>query len=254
MVDIHSHILAGVDDGAKTLEESVAMARMAADCGTTDIVATPHADLVYPFDSEVIDQKIAELKAACGDVVRIHRGCDFHLHYDNIQEALENPRKFTINGHQYLLVEFSDLAVFRTTGEVFERMRLAGLVPVITHPERNLLLQQRISSLRSWVADGCLIQVTAQSFFGRFGKRARAFAAELMKQGLVHFVASDAHDCRDRPPRLDEAFRHIEKLYGRKRAERLCVHNPTAAVHGEQIPAEEPEEPSPPGKWYQFWR
>ncbi len=253
MIDIHTHILPGVDDGAKTLEESVAMVRVAAEAGTSDIVATPHSNLEYEFDPELVDRKLGELREACGGLIRIHSGCDFHLHYDNIQEALANPSRFTVNGKCYLLVEFSDLMVARTTGDVFHRMRLAGLVPIVTHPERNALLQQRLAELRAWVDSGCYLQVTAQSLLGRFGKGARAFSEELLKQNLVHFVASDAHDCIDRPPRLDEAYRHIEKKYGRERAERLCVLNPSAVIEGTPIPEVDVEPPEPPRKWYHFW-
>jgi len=253
MIDIHTHILSGFDDGARTIEESLAMVRAAAESGTTDIVASPHSNLEYEFDPELVDQKIAELQTACGGIIRIHRGCDFHLHYDNIQEALAEPSRFTINGKSYLLVEFSDLMVARSIGDVFHQMRLASMVPVITHPERNALLQQRIEQLRAWVAGGCCLQVTGQSLLGRFGRRAKAFADELLKQDLVHFIASDAHDPEDRPARLDVAYGYLEKKYGRERAERLCVMNPKAVIHGEPLPEVDLESSAPPRKWYQFW-
>src|SRR5712692_10001571 len=104
MVDIHSHILSGLDDGPATLEESVAMVRMAAESGTTDIVATPHANLEYAFQPELVDRKIAELSEASGGALGIHRGCDFHLYYENIQRALADPGLYAINGKRYVLV------------------------------------------------------------------------------------------------------------------------------------------------------
>src|ERR1700683_3986298 len=85
MVDIHSHIVFGVDDGAKTIEDSLAMLALAADSGTTDIVATPHSDLRYQFDADLIAQRIAEMQAAIGDRIRIPRGCDFPFFYGNIE-------------------------------------------------------------------------------------------------------------------------------------------------------------------------
>lgn len=253
MIDIHTHILPGVDDGADTLEESVAMVRIAADAGTTDIVATPHANLEFTFDPELVDKKIAELTEASGRIVRIHRGCDFHLHYDNIQDALQNPSKYAVNQKSYVLVEFSDLLIARTTDEVFHRMRLVGMIPIITHPERNGLLQRRIDRLGFWVSSGCYLQVTAQSLLGGFGRKVKVFSEELMRRGLVHFVASDAHDSRHRPPRLDEAYRYVEKKFGSEWAERLFVVNPHAVLAGDPIEAEEPKEPAAPKKWYQFW-
>jgi protein-tyrosine phosphatase len=253
VIDIHSHILPGLDDGAKTLEDSVAMVRIAAESGTTDIVATPHANLEFSFDPPLVEQKIAELTDASGRILNIYRGCDFHLHYDNIQDALENPSKYAIDGKNYVLVEFSDLLIVRTSDEVLHRMRVAGMLPIITHPERNGLLQRRIEQLESWVANGCYIQVTAQSLLGRFGKHARAFCEELMRRGLVHFVASDAHDPKYRPPRLDEAYRYVAKKFGAERAERLCVVNPRAVLAGDVIEDEEVEELPAPRKWYRFW-
>ena len=114
--DIHSHILYGVDDGAKTLEESLGMLQLAAASGTTDIVATPHVNGQFEFDPELIDERIAELSAR--SAVRIHRGCDFHLEAENIEDAIANPDKYTINNRGYLLVEFPDLSIFTSTDEI----------------------------------------------------------------------------------------------------------------------------------------
>src|SRR5688500_1615002 len=132
-VDIHSHILYGLDDGAKTIAESLEMLRLAAAAGTTDIVATPHASGQYAFSPELIDARIGELSAATE--VRIHRGCDFHLQADNIEDAIAHPHKYTINHSGYLLVEFSDIAIFASTDEILSELVGAGMAPIITHPE-----------------------------------------------------------------------------------------------------------------------
>jgi protein-tyrosine phosphatase len=253
MVDIHSHILPGLDDGSESLEESLAMLKIAVAGGTTDIVATPHANSEYMFDPGTVAQKLAELSAAAGDSIRIHTGCDFHLQYENIQDALEHPTKYTINHKNYLLVEFSDLMIFNTTGDIFYQLRSAGMVPVVTHPERNWLLQKRFEALREWVNDGACLQVTAQSLLGRFGKHAREYAEKLMKAGLVHFVASDAHGTRDRTPNMKEAFEYVSDRYGARRAEQLFEWNPRAAVEGKRLPAVDIQEAAPRRKWYQLW-
>ena len=187
------------------------MLQIAAGHGTTILVATPHANLEYRFDPAVIAQRLAELQQAAGDLPQLFSGCDFHLSYDNIQDALNNPAKYTINHKNYLLVEFSDLLIFRTTPEIFGRLGEAGMIPVITHPERNSLLRQRLDEIESWVAGGATVQVTAQSVIGEFGQRAQDFCRQLLDRGLVHFVASDAHDCERRAashgsgPRLDHS-------------------------------------------------
>lgn len=235
MVDIHAHILPGLDDGPRELGQSLAMLRLAASTGTTDIVATPHASLQFPYDPDVVRARLAELRAAAGDLLRIHLGCDLQLHYENIREALDHPDRYSINGRGYLLVEFPDLLIARNMDEIFARMREAGLTPIITHPERNWLLHQRLEDLEAWVNQGCTLQVTAQSLLGRFGREARAFAIELLERNLVHFIASDAHDPEDRTPRLDEAWRWLERRYGAEHARILLEENPRAALSGQAV-------------------
>ena len=250
MVDIHSHILYGLDDGPETLEESVAMIRIAAAAGTTDIVATPHADLRFTFCPEVVDEKIRELKVVSGTQVAIHRGCDFHLYFENIQRALEDPSRYTVNGKRYLLVEFSDLMILDSVSDVFGRMLSAGITPVITHPERNAALCRRLDGIRHWVEAGSRVQVTAQSFLGRFGKRARAASEEMMERGLVHFVASDAHDATDRAPVLDEAYKLVARRYGGPCAHALFVANPRAVLAGHIVDAAIPRVRARKGWWW----
>ncbi len=249
---MHSHILPGLDDGAKTLEESIDMLRLAAESGTSDIVASPHANHEFKFEPEVIAERLGILRDAVNSVIRIHTGCDFHLSYDNIQDSLKNPTKYTINHKSYVLVEFSDLLIPKTTDEVFYQMQAAGMTPIITHPERNMLLQKKLDKLESWAQTGCLLQVTGASFLGRFGKQAKAFADLLLQRGLVHIVASDAHDTKYRPPSLKEAYAYVEKACGPSRAEALFINNPGAVLTGAPIETLYQEAP-PPKKWYQFW-
>ena len=252
MVDIHSHILPGVDDGAKTLEDSLEMLRLAAESGTTDIVATPHANLQFTFDPELIGRKIAELQAAAGPVPRIYRGCDFHLTMENIQEALSNPGKYAINHKCYLLVEFSELLIPRTTQEIFDSLQSAGLVPIVTHPERNGLLHSRLDQLQGWVENGAYVQVTAKSLLGGFGRAAKSVAAELMNRNLVHIIASDAHDTVFRPPVLREAYQHVEKTWGGAVAETLFTSAPQAVIDGESISVPETGPVRRKRKWYRL--
>lgn len=239
-VDIHSHVLYGLDDGAETLEDSVAMLEMAAADGTTDIVGTPHSDLTYQFQPELIAQRVQELNEALAGKIRVHHGCDFHLHFDNIQDALANPTKYTINHKRYLLVEFADAHIPPTTDEVFGRMRDLDITPIITHPERNPLLQQRMESLAQWVRLGCLVQITAHSFLDRFGKRAHKMADELVERRMAHFVASDAHGTQDRTPMLGEAFSYVVGRHGEERAKALFLENPRATLTGEYLEVEDP--------------
>jgi protein-tyrosine phosphatase len=254
LIDIHSHVLYGLDDGARTLADSVAMVCLAAEWGTTDLVATPHANPKYRFDPEIVKERLAEVAAASGNVLRLHSGCDFHLSYDNIQDAIAHPGKYTINQHRYLMVEFSDLLIFHNTAEIFSRLQEAGMTPVITHPERNSLLRQRIDRIAEWVANGACVQVTAQSVLGEFGKRAAEFSRMLLDRRLVHFLASDGHDCEHRPPRLDLAHAWVKENYGEEWAEALCVTNPRATLTGESLESMESAGIPVSRKWYQIWR
>jgi protein-tyrosine phosphatase len=235
VIDIHSHILFGLDDGSPDVGTSLDMLRMAGRHGTTDVVLSPHANLEYRWDEGRVEAHRAELEGANDTGVRVHRGCDFHLQFENIEDAVRNPRKYTIAGGPYLLVEFSDVLILRNTTQIFEELLGAGMIPVITHPERNVLLQQRLESLRGWVELGCYLQVTGQSILGEFGRRALQYSEKLMDEGLVHFVASDGHDLVRRPPVLDRAYEEIRRRWDEDTAEWLLRRNPGAAIGGKGI-------------------
>jgi protein-tyrosine phosphatase len=255
MVDIHSHILWGLDDGARSLEQSVSMLTAAAAAGTTDIVATPHSNGEYEFKPELIQQRIEELRQASGELPNLHTGCDFHLSFENIEDAFANPARYTINHLNYLLVEFPDLHIATSMDTILSRFVEMGIIPIVTHPERNAVLQQSLPRLKSWVENGCLVQVTGLSLLGGFGRQPDRFAWELMDRGLVHFIASDCHDPEGRHARLDEVRRTVAERRSEPEAERLLVSNPSAVLKGLLLP-EEPEDPDTSKKksWFAFWR
>jgi protein-tyrosine phosphatase len=235
MVDIHSHVLPGVDDGAASLDDSVAMLNMAADAGTTDIVATSHANTEFAWNQQVIEQRFAEVKAAIGTRIRVHPGCELHLTFDNINDAIKNPRKYTINHKHWLLIEFSDLIIFQNVDSILEALGGAGMNLIVAHPERNQILQQRMETLEKWSRFGVCYQVTAQSLTGTFGSVTRKFSEKLIERGMVQFVASDAHDMDYRVPRLDGARKWLADRYGEEYADAVTLHNPGAAVLGGDI-------------------
>ncbi len=235
LIDLHSHVLPGLDDGAPDEATAIAMCRAAAESGTTDLVLTPHCNNRYPFDSERAEEARQELQTAVGGLINLHRGCDLYLSMQNIEAALSDSARFTINGHNYLLVEFSDELLFQGTAEVFERFRSVGIVPVITHPERNRHLRRNLRRLARWIQRGCLIQVTAQSLQGQFGERAQEAAVRMMDARLVHFIASDGHNLDGRPPVLMSAYEFVADRWGDQEADRLFIDNPWAALWGDPI-------------------
>ncbi len=217
------------------MEISLEMLQMAADNGTTDIVATPHSNMQFPYDEPLINDLFRELSYKAEGIIKLHLGCDFHLNVDNVQDALANPGKYTINGNGYLMVELPDLTSLAGMRGVFNRLLETRITPVITHPERNSSVQGNIKEVHAWVRDGCLLQVTALSLTGRFGSRAQRFAESLFHADLVHFVASDAHDVEDRTPVLGPAYKLVSQRWGAEKADTLFLYNPAAVLIGEAI-------------------
>jgi protein-tyrosine phosphatase len=258
MIDIHCHPLWAVDDGARTFEDAVAMCKKAAADGITHLVATPHANYVYSFDPEVNRRKLAELQAAIGEAPKLLLGCDFHLSYDNIQECIRRPKDFTINNTSYLLVEFPDQFIPEQMDRVFYEIQVAGLTPIITHPERNPVCARKPELLYYWIMRGCLVQVTAQSLTGRFGSEARHLAAQWLHGNLIHFFATDAHNLKHRPPVLSECYRKVADSEGEEMAARLLQKNPEAVINGTPMPPQpppiDPREQKGKRRWLSFLR
>lgn len=245
MVDIHCHILPAVDDGAKSFEQSVGMAEMAIEDGITHVVATPHANSEFRFDSDVVQERRSQLQLRLGDRLKLGTGCDFHLSVRNLEEIRACPTKYAINQKRYLLVEFADFAIPPTADEALHGLQLLGLSPIITHPERNPLIRSQPQQLWRWVRQGCYVQVTAQSLLGKWGEAARRCTEGWLDQKIVHFFASDAHDTAARPLRLRGAYAAVAGRWGESTAHSLFRENPLAAFEGRDLPYA-PEVPSAP--------
>lgn len=249
MIDIHHHLLPGLDDGSRDLDTSLAMVEMAIADGITHIACTPHSSHRYFFDPEINATTFATLQDAVhakfGDRITLGLGCDFHLMYDNIEDAQRHPTRYTINGHNYLLVEFPDSAISPNTAQTFYQLSLSGMTPIITHPERNSILSRQPEKMWEWLQAGALIQVTAGSFTGRFGKLAERAALWLLDHHWIHFLATDAHNTESRPPLLRPAFDFVAEYCDLATADRLCIRNPRAAFYGEELGAQ-PELIPPP--------
>ena len=258
MIDIHNHLLPGLDDGSPDMETSLAMARIAVADGITHVVCTPHANHRYPYDPFRVEDLITTLRARlakAGIPLQLARGADFHLTYENIQEALADPAHFSIAGRGYLMTEVPDFGAFSSFDETYYELRLAGMTPVLTHPERNPTLQENQTKLYDWLQLGVLVQVTANSVLGDMGKKAQRMALNLLEKKQVHFIATDAHNTSSRPPKMRQTYDLIARRFGSGYADTLCKSNPMCAFQGTPIPEEQQQhngddaEDSAPSWW-----
>jgi protein-tyrosine phosphatase len=236
MVDLHCHILPGLDDGSRSLEESLQMAEMAIADGITHVVATPHASSSHEFDFRRVRQVRDELQTHLGDRLILATGCDFHMSPENIAALRQDAPRFCINQRNFLLVEFNEFSIPPPIDHRLHEIQLAGLQPIITHPERNAILRARPERLIAWVQQGSYVQVTAGSLTGAFGPGAQEDAWKWIDEGLVHFVSSDAHNTKSRPLQLRPAYELVAGKLGVDKAEALFVENPLAAFEGRELP------------------
>jgi protein-tyrosine phosphatase len=236
VIDIHCHILPEVDDGPKSWEAAVEMCRMAVADGITHIVATPHANNRYTYDRAYLAGLLAQLRERAGAAPEFSLGCDFHLSFENLERVLEEPHLFTIGETNYLLIELSNYSIPAQLGDCFVRLGDRGLTPILTHPERNPILQQTPQRVLEYADEGCLIQVTASSLTGFWGERPAAVARWLLERSAVHVLASDAHDAKRRVPVLSEGRAAAAEIVGDKYAEALVEGNPGAIVKGQPVP------------------
>ena len=256
MVDIHCHPLPDTDDGARTFEDAVQMCRMAGDDGITHLVATPHCDYKYTFRPEANEEKVRELQRTIGDKPQLLLGCDFHLSYDNIQMIISDRDGFTINKTRYLLVELDDHFIPENMSQVFYDLQVANLLPILTHPERNPVFQRRPEIVYEWVGRGCLVQLTAKSYTGGFGRTAQRLCEMWLDRNLVHFFASDAHDTKYRPPLLSVCYERLAAAKGEAEAERIMRRNPEAVIQGQPLPPfpQPLAAKTPKRSWFSFLR
>ncbi len=246
MIDIHCHLLPEVDDGPKSWDDAVEMCRMAAADGITHAVTTPHANDRYAYDRAYLSELLGQLREKIQDPtqekigpalpLQLSLGCDFHLSFENLERVLEQPHTYTIGETDYLLIELSDFSVPTRLADCFTRLGDRGLTPILTHPERNPILQQTPKRVVEWAEQGCLIQVTGSSLTGFWGERPEIVARWLLNRSAVHILASDAHDTKRRIPNLSAARAVAEKIVGAEYAEALVEDNPGAIVKGLPIP------------------
>ena len=236
VVDIHSHILPEVDDGPKTWDVCAAMCGMAAADGITHMVATPHANDRWRYNREHLKGLLANLQSLVGAAPKLSLGCDFHLSYENLQDAVAHPTRYAIENTRYLLVEFSNYAVPQGTTDSLLKLGDCGLTPIITHPERNPILRESLQRVVEWAEQGCVVQITGSALTGFWGERARRAARWLLEHQAVHVLATDAHDTEKRVPILSASRDAAAEICGEEIANALVEANPQAIVTNQTLP------------------
>jgi len=244
MIDVHCHVLPGIDDGTKELDEAVEMCRMARQSGTEIIVATPHHKPgSYQNPRERVLQSVEDLQKrldAAGIRLRLAPGCEIFVDTD-LGDRIKAGELLTYGDAQrYILLEFSFQQYPVRPEDLIFRLKLASVTPVIAHPERIRYFQEDPDRLESLVRSGALAQVTGSSLVGTFGSRVRSLTERMMERSLVHAIASDAHDLSYRPPGLEKAVAIAETIVGAEAASRMVREIPAAIVEGREIRVDPP--------------
>lgn len=237
MIDLHTHILPDWDDGAADQAEAEQMMAVAREDGISRIVLTPH---VYRMtkrgdDLEGLAGRFwAFLKQSEAFEIDLLAGAEVYVHADMIQHIKDF--RLTVNGSNFVFIEFPAEHVPGGVTNLVFQMMLDGLIPIISHPERNAMFAQTPEILYELIRQGAIGQVTSQSITGGFGRNTRKVAESFLRHGLVHLIASDAHNATTRPPRLAEAVEMAAKIVGPTRAEAMVSTVPAAILANEQIP------------------
>lgn len=241
MIDLHCHILPGVDDGSPNPVASCQMARMAADSGVQTIVATPHCNLPNGrrnYCSELLLKKMDALDMLVTYYqipVRILPGAEV-LVRDNFPQLLERKQIITLNHSRYLLVEFYFDVSAAYISQSLEYIQTTGLVPVIAHPERYEAVQQDPMLVSRWFYSGVILQVNKGSLLGRLGRGAHKTSMWLLDHGFAHAVASDAHSPEVRTTNMDALLDFLRAQYPEPYIRLLLEENPRRIIQNQPIP------------------
>ncbi|HKL09923.1 MAG TPA: CpsB/CapC family capsule biosynthesis tyrosine phosphatase [Clostridia bacterium] len=238
MIDLHCHILHDVDDGADSIEESMAMARIAVDDGITDLIATPHfMEEDVSIGAPYIKERLSLFKKKLEDggiPLRVHQGSEIQLSPDTLSQ-LERGDAASLAGSRYVLTELPFFEIPIYAEEMIYRMRLSGYIPIIAHPERNRIITENPNRLLDFLELGALAQVNAGSILGKNGKAIRQAAEIMLTHNMVHCIASDGHHKSRRRPILSEGRKAAGLMVGSQKAKRLIETVPEKILKDEDF-------------------
>lgn len=224
MIDVHSHIIFGVDDGSSSIEESVRMLEEANKAGIKVIIATPHFQTDI-FEAQTLAENYQKLCDKATEYnLTVLMGCEVFLN-PFIPEFIQNKKVLTLNASNYLLLEFPFDSIPHYSFEVIYKLQLQGIIPIIAHPERNRCFVRDFDTFMEFVERGCLVQVDAASMLDVYGRKVKRFTRELIKNKLVDFIASDAHYARDYKKWYLKAYKRAKQWGGEAYADRMFYTN-----------------------------
>lgn len=237
-IDIHSHIIPGVDDGSKSMEQSLRMLHKAQQEGIDTMILTPHNKAEHRNVSvEGIYRRIEELKQAAEReqlTIKLYPGNEI-FYRDGVVELLEDGEVCTLAGSSYVLVEFRPVEEFSYIRRAIYELAGNGYIPVLAHVERYACMASSIDNVRYAIDRGALIQVNAGSIIGRSGFRVKQSVKKMLKEHLVHFVGTDAHDDIKRNTEIADTARYLCKKYGQDYADALLRDNAARIIRDELI-------------------
>ena len=238
MIDIHLHILPGVDDGPKTMEQTLQLARALVQEGIHTAIATPH------YNDEFPQRPAAEIRECVGEVqqeldrhaipLRLFAGHEV-LISPALLEDVQAGRVATLNGGRYLLLELWNSMWLPDTERIIFALRAVGIIPVLAHVERYRAIQQDHGRLKALLQQGVIAQITASSLVGLQGRTIRRCAEALLKEGLIQCIASDAHGLHTRPPRVVEGLQCAVRMLGRERVHQMVETYPAAILNSTSV-------------------
>jgi protein-tyrosine phosphatase len=238
MIDLHTHLLPGFDDGAPNLETALAMLQMAMEHNTAGVVATPHVieDRWFPSWNEIITAcELLRQESRKADIqISIYPGAEVSMSLD-ILKVLLGPGPYCINGGHYLLVEFPAREIPIFAEQFFFTLQVRGIIPILAHPERYPELAKDPIILEEWVKKGIMTQLNGGSLLGHMGERAQITAELFLQHNLIHCIGSDAHGLNYRQPKLLEASIQIKKLVGDIQARQLLVENSKRVIDNQEV-------------------
>ncbi len=254
MIDMHAHILPGLDDGAPDLETALEMARIAVEDGITTMVATPHfMEGVMENHRDLILEKVTEFQQVLNEeniLLKIVPGCEVFLSPDTASRLVKGELMTVNNKGKHLLIEFPMQCIPSYAEQVLFELKVMGVTPIIAHPEKNIDLANKPKQVLSFINRGGLIQINGGSINGLYGKKVQKAARIFMTNGLIHFIGSDGHSCNLRTTKIQKALEMVDQL--RDGQKNRVLGYSKKVIDGEDFVPTVPKGISSAGIWLQI--